>query len=237
MRTAFRGRDAYTELMAKVSSPTFVVTKYKSISSYFSDGLEMKLSNGETIISGLDEPSGVYFIKQGFVKAYSTSQDGHANLLLIHEAGEFIPLPWALNGTHITGLSYEAMSDVVLMKSSKDKLRIAMGNNGWLTQEVLNQAVNVIAVYTCRIQILEFRSARGRIIAELLLLADRFGKSQEVGIVIDAPITHQDIADSINMNRETASRALGLLFEEGLVGHDEHILIVPDITKLRAALS
>ena len=210
--------------------------KDKSIASYFSDGTVLKFVSGDTIINSFDEPSGVHLIKDGFVKACSTSHDGHANLVLIHEAGDLIPLPWALDGYHVTGLSYVAISDVTIVKSSKDKLRIAMGNNMWLTQEILNQAVNVIAIYTQRIQILEFRSARGRVIAEMLYFADRFGKQHGKSVLIDAPITHQDIADSINMNRETASRALELLFEEGLIGQEDHLFTILDIPKLQAAL-
>ena len=210
--------------------------KDKSISSYFSDGTVNKFSNGETIINGFDEPSAVHLIKDGFVKACSTSFDGHANLVIIHVAGEFIPLPWALDGYHVTGLSYVAVGNVTVIKSSKDKLRIAMGNNMWLTQEVLNQAVNVIAIFTQRIQILEFRSARGRIIAEMLFLSERFGKPKGSGILIDAPITHQDISDSINMNRETASRALEKLIEEGLIGQTEHLFTILEPVKLREAL-
>ncbi len=209
----------------------------ESIVAHFSDGLLMRFSKDETIIDGFDEPKGVYLIKEGFVKAYSVSQDGHGNLLLVHEAGEFIPLPWALDGAHTTGLFYEAMTDVTVVRASKDKLRTAMGNNSWLSQEILKQAVNIITVYTQRIQTLEFRSARGRIIAELLYLAERFGKSQGSTILIDAPITHQDIADSINMTRETASRALGLLFEEGLLGQKNHLFTIRDLSKLKMALS
>ena len=156
--------------------------------------------------------------------------------MLIHGVGEFIPLPWALNGYYTTGLSYEAMSDVIALRASKNELRTAMGNNSWLSHEVLNQAVNIIAVYTQRIQTLEFRSARGRIVAELLYLAERFGRYVASGILIDAPITHQDIADSINMNRETASRALELLSDEELVGQEDHFFIVRDLPKLQEAL-
>jgi CRP/FNR family cyclic AMP-dependent transcriptional regulator len=218
------------------TSATSQRRKDKSIASYFSDGITLQFKGGDTIINGFDEPDGVYLIKEGFVKACSTSHDGHANLLLIHEVGEFIPLPWALDGYHVTGLSYIAIGDVVAVKSSKDKLRIAMGNNMWLTQEVLNQAVSVIAIYTQRIQILEFRSARGRIIAELLLFSERFGKNVGSAILINAPITHQDLADSINMNRETASRALEDLIEEGLIGQTDHLFTILDPAKLRAAL-
>lgn len=208
----------------------------KNIISYFSEDRTMSFSYGETVINGFEEPSGVFLIKKGFVKSYSTSHDGHANLLLIHKAGELIPLPWSLDGTNVTGLFYEAMDEVEIIKSSKDRLRITMGNNMWLTQEILNQTVNVIAIYTRRIQILEFRSARGRIIAELILLADRFGELQGSKVIIKAPITQQDIADSINMNRETASRALGQLFEEGLVNQEDHLFVIDSMDKLKAAL-
>lgn len=209
----------------------------ESIVAHFSDGLFMNFSKDETIINGLDEPEGIYLIKKGFVKAYSVSDKGHINLLLIHEAGEFIPLPWALDGAHATGLFYEAMTDVTVLRASKDKLRTAMGNNTWLSQEILKQAVNIITVYTKRIQTLEFRSARERIIAELIYLAERFGKPHGKELIIDVPITHKDIADSINMSRETASRALELLFEEGLMGQKDHLFTVLDLPKLRIALS
>lgn len=212
-------------------------TKDESIISHFNDGLLMRFSKEETIINDFNEPEGVYLIKEGFVKAYSISQDGHGNLLIIHQAGELIPLPWALDGAHTTGLFYEAMTDVIVLKSSKDKLRSAMGNNTWLSQEILRQAVNIITIYTQRIQTLEFRSARGRIIAELLYLAERFGKSRGKEVLIDAPITHQDVADSINMSRETASREFELLFKEKLLGQEDHLFTILDLRKMQMALS
>lgn len=197
----------------------------------------MQFTDGETVINDFDEPKGVYLIKSGFVKAYSVSQAGHNNLLFIHQVGEFIPLPWALDGAHVTGLSYEAIADVTVLRVSKDNLRIAMGHDAWLSQEILKQAVEVIAVYTQRIQTLEFRSARGRIISEILNLAQRFGEKNDKEVTINAPITHQDLADSINMNREMASRALGLLVDEGLIGQTDHHISILDLPRLQKALS
>lgn len=211
--------------------------KEEDIDTYFSDGMILKYSKEETIINGLDEPQGVYLIKNGFVKAYTITKAGQENLLLIHDAGEFIPLIWALDGTHTEGLYYEAMSDVTVLRTSKEKLRIAMGDNLWLSQEILKQSVNIINIYAQRIQTLEYRSARGRIIAELLNLAEMFGKHQGKEVLIDAPVTHQNISDSINMTRETASRALELLFKEGLLGQEDHLFTVLDLPKLQNSLS
>lgn len=207
-----------------------------SIVAHFSDGFPMRFSKGDVIIQGHEAPDGVFLIKAGFVKAYSISHDGQNNLLLIHKVGEFIPLPWALDGAHTTGMFYEAMSDVEVLRTGKDNLRSTMGNNAWLSREILSQTVNIISVYTQRIQTLQFRSARERVIAELIYLTERFGERQGKEILINAPLTHQDIADSINMSRETASRALELLFVEGLLGQNDHLFSVRDINKLQTAL-
>lgn len=209
----------------------------ESIIAHFNDGLVMNFVKGETIINGYDDPDGVYLVKEGFVKAYSVSHDGHVNLLIIHEAGELIPLPWALDGEHTTGLFYEAMSDVVVVKTPKDRLRSSMGNNSWLSKEILKQAVNIITVYTQRIQTLEFRTARGKVIAELLYLAGRFGKTTHGSrVLINAPITHQDMADSINVSRETASRELEILFKEKVMGQEDHLFMILNLQKLQTEL-
>lgn len=205
------------------------------IQNHFTDGVIKHFIKGETIIHGFEGPQGVYLIKKGFVKAYTITKSGHENLLLIHDKDEFIPLIWALDGVHTEGLYYQAMSDVTVLRTSKDKLRSAMEENTWLSQEILKQSVHIITAYGQRIQTLEFRTARERLVAELLNLTEMFGKTQGNEILIDAPITHQDIADSINMTRETASRALGLLFEEGLVKQVDHMFTVRRINKLEDA--
>jgi CRP/FNR family cyclic AMP-dependent transcriptional regulator len=211
-------------------------TDDESIIAHFSDGSQMKYSKNEALIHSHEEPQGVYLIKSGFVKAYSISPTGNENLLLIHKAGDFIPLPWALDGAHTTGLRYEAMTDVSVLRASKDRLRTALGRNPWLSQQIMNQAVSMLSLYTQRIQTLEYRTARARVISELIHLAERFGKNQKGEVLIDAPITHKDIADSINMTRETASRALELLFEEGYMGQKDHFFTIKDVQKLQSEL-
>jgi CRP-like cAMP-binding protein len=206
-----------------------------SVVAHFRDGLLMHFKKGDVIIQGYEEPKGVHLIKSGFVKASSIMHDKHRNLLVIHKTSELIPLPWALDGEHPTGLYYEAMTDVEVLRAGKGKLLSAMDKNARLSREVLFQTVNVLSIYTRRIQILEYRTARERIISELIYFARRFGERRGKEILINAPITHQDIADSVNMSRETASRALGLLFKEGLMGQSNHLFIVRNVRKLQTA--
>jgi CRP-like cAMP-binding protein len=209
----------------------------ENIKSHFSGGKIMHFSKGEVLVQGDEEPKGVYLIQSGYVKAYSISRTGQQNLLLIHGVNELMPLPWALDGAQKLGVFYEAMSDVTIINSSKDDLRVAMGSNTWLTEQILRQLVSTFTVYAQRIQSLEYRLPRERVIAGLLDLADRFGKATKEGVVIQAPITHQDVADSINMTRETASRALELLFYDELVAQNEHLFIILDAERMLEELS
>ena len=209
----------------------------ESIASHFSEGSLIRFDKSDILVQGNEAPTGVFFIQSGYVKAYSISQLGQQNLLLIHGALEIMPLPWALDGPQKVGIFYEAMSEVTVLKTSKDYLRASMGVNSWLTEQILRQLVNTFTVYAQRIQSLGYRLPRERVIACLLDLATRFGRNSSQGIVIEAPITHQDIADSINMTRETASRALELLTKENLVSQIDHLFIIKDEHKLQAELS
>lgn len=209
----------------------------ESIVSHFGGARPKEFSKGEILVQGDEEPSGVYWIRSGYVKAYSISHLGQQNLLLIHGANEIMPLPWALDGPQKVGIFYEAMSDVSVLNTSKDSLRSAMGREPWLTEQILRQLVNTFTVYAQRIQNLGFRSPRARVIACLLDLATRFGRPRSYTVVIDAPVTHQDIADSINMTRETASRELEGLFKDKLVTQKDHFFILNNEADLQAELN
>ncbi len=209
----------------------------ESITSLFNIGIQKQFLKSEILVQGDEEPSGVYLIKSGYVKAYSISQLGQKNLLLIHGANEIMPLPWALDGPQKLGVFYEAMSNVEVFNTSKDALRVAMGNNPWLSEQILRQLVNTFTVYAQRIQNLGYRLPKERVIACLLDLASRFGQMHRQGILIDAPVTHQDIADSISMSRETASRALSSLFDDGLLTQKKHLFVILHEKKLQEQLS
>jgi len=188
-------------------------------------------------VQGNEKPEAVYLIESGYVKAYSISQQGQQNLLLIHGKDEIMPLPWALDGPQKVGIFYEAMSKVTMLRSSKNYLRAAMGNNSWLAEQILRQLINTFTVYAQRIQNLGYRLPRERVIACLLDLGTRFGERDGLDLIIKAPVTHRDIADSTNMTRETASRALELLFKDKLISQINHYFVIKNEIGLLAELS
>ncbi|MFT3774902.1 MAG: Crp/Fnr family transcriptional regulator [Minicystis sp.] len=85
-----------------------------------------------------------------------------------------------------------------------------------------------------RIESLLFRNVEGRLVEFLLKAADRWGVPTPKGMLISAPITHLEIAQSIGSTRETVTLTLGALRREGLLDVAGRRLIVRDREALSA---
>jgi CRP-like cAMP-binding protein len=74
----------------------------------------------------------------------------------------------------------------------------------------------------CRESLAQFGSARhaDRVREKLMQLARTHGKVGTKGLLLDIPLTHELLADMVGSTRETVTRALTQLAEEGLVQHE-----------------
>lgn len=85
-----------------------------------------------------------------------------------------------------------------------------------------------------RVESMLFRNVEGRLAEFLLKAADRWGVPTPKGMLISAPITHLEIAQSIGSTRETVTLTLGALRREGLLDVAGRRLIVKDRDALAA---
>jgi CRP/FNR family transcriptional regulator, cyclic AMP receptor protein len=85
-----------------------------------------------------------------------------------------------------------------------------------------------------RIESLLFRDVEGRLCDFLLRAAERWGVPSPRGVLIAAPVTHLEIAQSIGSTRETVTLTLGALKRSGLLDVAGRRLIVKDKDALAA---
>ena len=64
--------------------------------------------------------------------------------------------------------------------------------------------------------------------AKLWKLARDYGKKEDVGFRICLKLTVTQLADMLGTKRETASRQLKVLVEQGLVRYDRNTFVIPD---------
>lgn len=75
-----------------------------------------------------------------------------------------------------------------------------------------------------------------RVIQTLLHLAGKTGKSSEQGILIDIPLSRQDIADMTGTTVESASRVMSELRKSGAIDSGRRWIAILDVDALRARI-
>lgn len=199
-------------------------------------GTKQTFKKGDLIIRSDQTPPGVFYIYQGIVKAYDITKYNEENLLIIRKQDEIFPLIWALSGRE-RGISYQALAPTTTWRISRKAFLELIGDRPEVLIPLLDMTLEMYRLHGERIMTLEYRTVRERIISFLLTMGQRFGKQTEAGLLIEAPLRHQDIASSVNATRETTSRELSALERKGLLENKQSLTLLKDLQALRKYLS
>lgn len=209
---------------------------HRILLTLFETGKVRRFSKGEVIIQGGDQPPFVYYILRGFVKIYSINDEGEEYVHIVYKPGEIFPLIWPLKGAS-RKVFYEALNDNVLWAFEQEKLRARVQEDAQLAHAFLVQLSEQFLVYADRIDNLEYKRARERLVYRLLFLASRFGKFRGKEVVLEPVFSQQLIASSINLARESVSREFEKLQSEGLIGYNGRHIVIKDVEALSHQLS
>lgn len=207
------------------------------LATYFADAREKLYSKGEVIIEGDSTSTDIYFIVAGYIKGYAISDEGEYHLSIIKGPTDLMPLASVFDSRENL-LYYEAMTDVVLRGISETDFETALETQASLSLATLKKALGVLRDYIKRLQNLEISDARSRIIYRLIFLLERFGAESKDGRhVIFLPVTYPDLADSLNLTRDTVNRIVSQLAKEGVVSKSRSRLTITDLGKLKQEIA
>ncbi len=215
--------------MAVLNSPA------SKLNSFFDRGKVLFCGKGELVVRAGEDPEGVYRLTVGYIKVYSITHHGNENLHIIHRPGEFFPLERVFSAS-AQAVFYEAMMAVELRRVSRELFLQFTQTHPDVAMFLLAELANQSSLYAQRLDNLEHSHASERVAYRLIFLAERLGERQGGKIVITAPITHQIMASSLNLARETVSRELEKLEKSSLIKHQGHRLVILDLPGLRSVL-
>lgn len=198
-------------------------------------GVKQTYRKGDFIIRPGETPSGVFYIYEGLVKAYDITKYNEENLLIIRKEDEIFPLIWALTGQE-RQVIYQALAPTVTLEISRQGFLDHIQARPDALSPILDMTIEMYRLHSERILNLEYRTVRERIISFLLTMSQRFGRQTPEGLLIEAPLRHQDIASSINATRETTSRELSALERKGLLINKQSLILLKDLPTLRKYL-
>lgn len=188
---------------------------------------------GEILIRADEKPSGVYYPISGRVKKYAISKKGDELIVNIFKPISFFPMSHALNQLQ-NNYFYEAMEDLELIKAPVEDVVVFLEKNPDVTLDLLKRVYRGNEGLLTRMTYLMAGNAYSRLIAELIIIAKRFGqrKGQEVTILT----SEKDLATQVGMTRETVSREIKILKDKKLITFLKGKLIVTDINLLEEEL-
>lgn len=187
------------------------------------------------ILRGGDIPQGVYFIKKGYVKLTSFSEDGKELTLVLYKPGEFFPVVWTFFGTAGSIYSLGAITECEILRSPRELFLGFISANQDVFLEVTKNIINRFQVALRRMEYLTFGNASAKLASILLICGKGFGMEKGNEIEVQIPLTHKDIANLVGVTRETVSLELKKFDRKGIIGYNDKLLVIKNKAELEKA--
>lgn len=214
-----------------------------SLATYMLGGRRKSFSKEEVIHTSDAQHASVFLLCGGFVKSYTITPSGGYNILAFYGPDAIFPLGPVLRGSELRPhfsrrdtVYFEAMTDIEVCIRSLDNFFDTLQRHPDMYQGVTYRLLRNYEIYLARADSLQFRSAKERVAHHLLILMDTYGFATGSAMQLDIPLTHQDLADSLSLARETVSRAMEELKQNGLIETPNRHIIVNHVPQLRALL-
>lgn len=203
----------------------------KKLDNFFGKYKIQKYKKGEILIKADDEPSGVFYLKEGIVKMYAISSNGEELTINIYKPHSLFPMSWVFNNT-ISNHYYEAVTPVTVWKAPKKRVLNFLQKEPSILLDLLRRIYRGLEGYFMRMEYLMKGNAEARLITELLISAKRFGEKLGSSTLVKLKLTEKDLASQSGIARETVSREIKKLKEKNLINFKKGSLVIYDLQKL-----
>jgi len=176
----------------------------------------LEFNKGDRIFEENSHPASLFILNEGSVKAYKYTPDGREQILYVFTEGDFFGEQFLL-GNRKAAYSVEALNPVRICTLSKDNLNEELRLNPDIAIRIIEELEERLAGLEEVIQGLGVRSVDARLGSLLLSFCDKYGISTPEGISIRLPLSREGMANYLGIARETVSRKLSQLENDGIL--------------------
>jgi CRP-like cAMP-binding protein len=205
----------------------------QKIEFFFDEHASRHYPKGQILIHAHENPTHVLHLKEGHVKQYDISSRGDEVVLNVFKPPAFFPMSYAINKTPNVYF-YEAETDVELRLAPIDDAVKFLRDNPDVLYDLLSRVYKGADGLIGRLAHLMAGSARSRILYELLIECRRFGAKRGHGMAV--ALTESGIGAHAGLSRETVSREMRKLKDEGMVSIIKNEIWVNDVEHLAASI-
>jgi CRP-like cAMP-binding protein len=175
-----------------------------------------KYKKGEILFREGSFPTGIYFVKKGKVKKYTTDKDGREQIIYICHTGELLGYHALISQEYFRD-SARVMEDAVISFIPKEDFLLALNSSSALSNRLLKCLSHEFGVMAHFISIFAHKTVKERIAFSLLMLRDKYKKDSVKGKQVEINLTREDLANLVGTSRETITRFLQEFKQEGLI--------------------
>lgn len=192
---------------------------------------EIGYTGGEIICFAGDPAERLFVVADGRVKLVRHTTAGKDVLLDMLTTGEFFGSLAGLSDDVYPDTA-QAQTPVCVLTIGKDAFRHILDRHPSVTLRVVDIMAARLRAAHERVRQLSISSVEERIAHVILVLSDKFGEQSEVGLLIQVPLTREDLASMAGTTPETASRVMSQFQKDGLVEAGRQWVAVCDRAKL-----
>ncbi len=171
---------------------------------------------GEIIVHEGDNPLGFTVIREGSAKAYRTTIDGREQILYIFPENDYFGARFLFTEEKVP-YSVEALEETKVCILSKNQFASLLVEHSAVALQIIEAMANRMSRLELVMQSMGGRNAELRIASLLLEFKDTYGKENGEYLEITLPLSREGLANYLGLARETLSRKLAQLEEEGII--------------------
>lgn len=180
---------------------------------------------GEILFREGSFPTGIYFIKKGKIKKYKTDKEGREQIFYLCKSGEFLGYHALLCEEYYTD-SASTLEECTISFIPKEDFLLAVASSAILSNRLLKCMSHEFGALVNILTVFAQRSVRERLALCLLVIRDKFKKSDQGSKPVEINLSRQDLAKMVGTARETLTRLLADFKTEGLIATDGRKIIL-----------
>lgn len=212
--------------------PLFASLDRESLMKITTQMRHESFTKGEIIIREGEHPIGFTVIQSGSAKAYRITGDGREQILYIFPTHDYFGARFLFTEEAVP-YSVEALEETHVCILSKAQLMQLLSDYPQVALELIEAMAHRMRRLELIVQSMGGRNAEMRIASLLLEFVDTFGSETKGRYRVTLPLSREGLANYLGMARETLSRKLTQLEDDGVIRFvDSRTLEVPDRQKL-----
>lgn len=177
---------------------------------------EITLKKGEILFHQEDVAHFIYFVKTGTIKILKISSMGQEKIFSLYQKNQFIALSTLFNPPHLYPATAVAVELTEVIKIPRQVLEVGILSTESATREWFKQLNRRLEGVQQMLTDQVFIDAKDRFKKWLQHFVTLEKDLTQQFVFITIPVTKQEVADLLSIRRETFSRLLADLKEEGV---------------------